>query len=163
MEESYESVDQGRQVDSEHESEVDGVGLRLVPQPNEVRFVAGGEVSACKSRREENGMQELTTVRIRSVKNFITFFHAALRKMDLIFRPPQRRQLRPVQPLRLTAAAFVQASFGLRRASTPPCNAMRWLLPVCHQHMSFMFRPFSGPQHLHEKPCNGCFLCDIST
>ena len=117
-EKSYERVDQGRQVDSEHESEVEGVALQLVPQPNEVRFVAGGEVSACKSRREENGMQELTTVRIRSVKNFITFFHAALRKMDLIFRPPQRRQLRPVQPL--TAAAFVQASFGLRRASTLP-------------------------------------------
>ena len=118
MEESYESVDQGRQVDSSNASEVDGVALRLVPQANEVRFVAGGEVSACKSRCEENGMQESTTVRIRSVKNFITFFHAALRKMDLIFRPPQRCQLRPVQPL--TAAASVQASFGLRRASTLP-------------------------------------------
>jgi hypothetical protein len=67
-EESNESVDQGRQVDSEHESEVDGVGLRLVPQPNEVRFVVGGEVSACKSRREGKGDVRVNKIRHRSVR-----------------------------------------------------------------------------------------------
>ena len=39
-----------------YEFSADGVGFRLVPQPNEMRFVVGGEVRACKNRHDRNGM-----------------------------------------------------------------------------------------------------------
>ena len=58
----------------EHTSEVEGVALQLVPQPNEVRFVAGGEVSACKSRREGKGDARVNTSMNRSVGTLLHFF-----------------------------------------------------------------------------------------
>ncbi len=102
--ESYESVDQGRQVGSEHESDVDGVGLRLVPQPNEARFGVGGEVSACKSRREGKGDVRVNKIRHRSVGTLL-HFSCSTKAHESHFPPASA----PAPPRR--------ASFGLRRSS----------------------------------------------
>jgi hypothetical protein len=105
VEESYESVDQGRQVDSEHESEVDGVALRLVSQPNEVRFVAGGEVSACKSRRKGEGDIRVNKIWHRSVRTLL-LFSCNIKAHEF-----------HVQPASAALAPPHSASFGLRRLS----------------------------------------------